>query len=158
MRLKIALLTLSLALVPSIAGADLPNRGLTPGAVADTDSRVVCAPGYASAHRAVPYAERDAIYNEYGIPRGTRQASPRRGYRIDHLIPLEIGSANVPRNLWPQRYTDSKVEDRVEDALHEAVCYDHALTLQQAQAAIARDWMHTPVGLPRHDSDMGIRR
>ncbi|MFZ1125382.1 MAG: hypothetical protein WAN59_09635 [Candidatus Baltobacteraceae bacterium] len=148
MRLNVALLAFSLALVPAVAGADMPNRALTPGAVADTDPGVVCASGYASAHREVPYAERDAIYNEYGIPRGTRHASPRRGYRIDHLIPLEIGGANGPRNLWPQRYADSKGKDRVEDALHEAVCYAHTLTLEQAQAAIARDWTHTPVGLP----------
>lgn len=148
MRLNAAVLSFALAFVPALAGADMPNRALTPGAVADADLRVVCASGYASAHRKVPYAERDAIYNLYGIPRGTRSASPRRGYRLDHLVPLEIGGANVPQNLWPQRYADSRLKDRVEDALHEAVCYDHTLTLQQAQAAIARDWMHTPVGLP----------
>jgi hypothetical protein len=87
------------ALTPVIAGAAMPNVSLTPGAVADTDPRIVCAFGYASAHRDVPYAERDAIYREYGFPRVTRYASPRRGYRIDHLVPLELGGANDPRNL-----------------------------------------------------------
>jgi hypothetical protein len=37
---------------------------------------------------------------------------------------------------------------KVEDALHEAVCYRHTLTLAAAQAAIARNWTQTPVGLP----------
>jgi len=82
--------------------AVLPNAHLTPGAVADTDPTIVCTYGYARAHRNVPYAERDAVYSEYGIPRGTRSASPRRGYRIDHLVPLELGGANDVRNLWPQ--------------------------------------------------------
>lgn len=145
----IAVALVLLLCVSTLAQADMPNASLTPGAVAETDSRIVCAYGYASEHRKVPYAERDAVYREYGIPRGTRYASPRRGYRIDHLVPLELGGANTMRNLWPQRYADSKVKDRVEDALHTAVCYQHVLTLEQAQAAIARNWMHTPVGLPK---------
>lgn len=69
--------------VSTLVQADMPSASLTPGAVAETDSRVVCAHGYASEHRKVPYAERGAVYREYGIPRGTRYASPRRGYRID---------------------------------------------------------------------------
>jgi hypothetical protein len=145
-RLATAIVLVSCA--PALAWADMPNGSLTPGAVAETNSRVVCAFRYASSHRKVPYAERDAVYREYGIPRGTRYASPRRGYRIDHLIPLELGGANTMRNLWPQRYADSKVKDRVEDALHQAVCLEHTVTLQEAQTAIARDWRRTPVGLP----------
>ncbi len=134
--------------LPALALGDMPNPSLTPGAIAGTDPGTVCAYGYAAAHRKVPYSERDAVYREYGIARGTRYASPRRGYRIDHLVPLELGGANGMRNLWPQRLADSKRKDRVERDLHEAVCFAHTLTLLQAQTAIARDWTRTPVGLP----------
>jgi hypothetical protein len=149
-RLKDMTRTASLALAltlaaSSVAGAEtLPNASLTPGAVADTDTAIVCAYGYAREHRNVPYSERDAVYNEYGIPRGTRKGR----YRIDHLVPLELGGANDERNLWPQTFADSERKDRVESALHEAVCYQHTLTLKQAQAAIAHDWTRTPVGVP----------
>ncbi len=49
----------------------------------------------------------------------------------------------------PERYADFKVKDRVEERLQAAVCVEHTLTPQQAQAAIAHDWTHSPVGLPR---------
>jgi hypothetical protein len=71
---------------PGIAAADMPNRRLTPGAVADWNAAVVCAYDYTKTHRHVPYPVRDAVYREYGIPRGTRASSPRRGYVIDHLF------------------------------------------------------------------------
>jgi hypothetical protein len=121
--LRAAAIVVAVALLAAPAAADMPNPALTPGAVADRDATIVCAYGYARAHRNVPYAERDAVYREYGILRGTRSSSPRRGYRIDHLVPLEFGGANDVRNLWPQRFAESEVKDRVESALHEAVCY-----------------------------------
>jgi hypothetical protein len=55
-------------------------------------------------------------------PRGTRYASPRRGYRIYHLVPLELAGASDARNLWPQRLADNELKDRVEPGLHEEVC------------------------------------
>jgi hypothetical protein len=66
----------------------------------------------------------------------------------EHLVPLEIGGSNDVRNLWPQTLAASRAKDRVEDELHEAVCYRHTVTLASAQAAIARNWTATPVGLP----------
>jgi hypothetical protein len=72
----------------------MPNASLTPGAVAETGSRVVCAFGYAREHRKVLYAERDAAYREYGIPRGRRKASPPRGYRIDHRLYVRVVSTS----------------------------------------------------------------
>jgi len=133
-----------LALTSVAAGAwTLPNASTTPGAIASSNPAVVCQYGYAEAHRDVPYSVRDRVYNEYGIPRGHR-----KGLRIDHLVPLEIGGANDVRNLWPQSLGDSKRKDEVEDALRVAVCVSHTLTLASAQAAIARNWTATPVGLP----------
>jgi hypothetical protein len=138
--------TLLLAAIirPATACADMPDRRLTPGVVADANAAVVCAYDYAKTHRHVPYPVRDAVYREYGIPRGTRASSPRRGYVIDHLIPIEVGGSNAIGNLWPERRSDAKLKDRVENALHGAVCVDHTMTLRAAQAAMARDW-HTAV-------------
>jgi hypothetical protein len=145
MRKTLAALALSLtACATATAGAwTLPNASTTPGAIASSDPAVVCAHGYASDHRDVPYAVRDRVYNEYGIPRGHR-----KGLRIDHLIPLESGGSNDERNLWPQPLAESKRKDEVENALRVAVCVRHMLTLSEAQAAIARNWTATPVGLP----------
>lgn len=127
------------ALLSSAASADMPNHGITPGDVADRDSGLVCRLGEARRERNVPYRVRDRVYLAYGIPRGHRKGL----YRIDHLIPLELGGSNRPSNLWPQTYRDSKLKDRVEGELHEAVC-GGAMTLDAAQRAIAKDW-HTAV-------------
>jgi len=48
---------------------------------------------------------------------------------------FRLSCANDVQNLWPQTSADSEMKDRVE----------HTLTLQQARAAIARDWTRTPV-------------
>jgi hypothetical protein len=140
-----AALVLSLtACATAAAGAwTLPNASSTPGAIASSDPVVVCQYGYASAHRNVPYAVRDRVYLEYGIPRGHR-----KGLRIEHLVPLEIGGANDERNLWPQPLAESKRKDEVENGLRVAVCVRHTIPLAAAQAAIARNWTTTPVGLP----------
>lgn len=121
------------------AAAALPDRGLTPGGVLERDATHVCVVGNARRHRAVSYKIRDRVYLAYGIPRGHRKGL----YRIDHLIPLELGGSNDMRNLWPQPYGDSKLKDRVEGELHQAVC-SGAMPLDAAQRAIARDW-HTAV-------------
>jgi hypothetical protein len=117
----------------------MPIHAKTPGDVAQHSEAVVCRLGEARRERAVSYRTRDRVYLAYGIPRGHRKGL----YRIDHLIPLELGGSNRPSNLWPQTYADSKRKDRVEDELHEAVCTG-AMTLDAAQRAIARDW-HTAV-------------
>ncbi len=126
-----------IAAMPSFARADVPNHTITPGDVAQRDEAIVCRLGEARRERAVSYRTRDRVYLAYGIPRGRRKGL----YRIDHLIPLELGGSNRPSNLWPQTYADSKRKDRVEDELHAAVC-SGAMTLDAAQRAIAKDW-HT---------------
>ncbi|MBC5804245.1 MAG: HNH endonuclease [Candidatus Eremiobacteraeota bacterium] len=134
--------------------AQLPDRTRTPGAIVSSITATICRPGYAHAVRNVPYHVRDAVYTAYGIPRGHRTpgggyVGPRRGYVIDHLVPLELGGANSPRNLWPQPRAEAHAKDRVEDALHQAVCSGR-MGLVDAQQRIARNWQHavpTPLQL-----------
>ena len=126
----------------------MPDRTLTPGAISSSDPAVVCAYGYAKTQRP-PYDYRwrrfrASVFAAYGIP---HERWPE--YTIDHLVPLEVGGAGIDlRNVWPEPRAEAKRKDEVEDALHQAVCYDHTMTLRDAQAAVARDWTHTPVGLP----------
>jgi hypothetical protein len=94
----------------------------------------ICALGYAHAHRKVPYRVRDLVYDRYGLPRGSR-----RGYVIDHLVPLELGGTNAIANLWPQTSAAAHRKDRDEDRLHAEVCAG-AISLAAARAEMLRLW------------------
>jgi hypothetical protein len=94
----------------------------------------VCAPGYAQAHRHVDRTTRDRAYAHAGIPRGQR-----RGWTLDHIIPLELGGTNDLANLAPQPRAEAKAKDRDENRLHRAVCSGR-MTLAQARAEITRRW------------------
>ena len=145
----------------------LPNAAITPGAVGPEAGTApafaaVCTRGFSRTirHRYDPEWRRyrTAIFRAYGLPHGVW-----RDYTIDHLVPLELdgrpfglyaNGAPDLRNVWPEPKAEAIEKDAVEDALHAAVCYRRGyrgqhLSLQDAQAAIARDWTRTPVGLPR---------
>jgi hypothetical protein len=150
----------SFAIAPSIAVASwtLPNSSTTPGAVGSADVRSVCVHGYSRTVRPAYTPAwrrfRTSVFHAYGIP---HDQWPR--YTIDHLIPLGLGGAPEDlRNVWPEPKAEAKRKDEVEDALIIAVCYRHTMQIGQAQAAIARDWTSTPVGLPairQHDYRSG---
>ena len=107
----------------------------TPGAYdASATANAVCTLGYARRHRNVPYRIRDRVYTAYGLARGHR-----RGYIIDHLIPLELGGTNAVANLRPQPRPESKRKDRDEDRLHDEVCSGQ-ITLAAARAEMIRLW------------------
>lgn len=124
----------------------LPDKACTPGAI---DPRVkqnniyttICRSGYTSKVRPpVSYTNALKISQiaAWGLP-GTKL-----NYEEDHLIPLSIGGApRDPRNLWPEPWKGSlnAVEkDDVEFKVYRAVC-DRKVTLAQAQAAFADNWM-----------------
>jgi len=116
----------------AVAAAATPDPAKTPGATngAVTQATVtatICIKGYASSVRSVTNATKQQVFAAYGISR-----SAERGYVIDHLIPLEVGGANVVANLWPEPKAESKVKDKEENALHTDVCRGD-LTLADAQ-------------------------
>ena len=134
----IAGLSVLLLISPAVAG-DLPDPGLTPGAVMTTDAAVVCTPGYAKSVRHVSGKVKAQVYVEYGI------TSHRPGeYEVDHLISLELGGSNDIKNLWPESYQtepwNAHVKDKLEDRLHGLVCTGR-MRLEDAQQEIARDWI-----------------
>ncbi|HEX4113615.1 MAG TPA: hypothetical protein VH020_13865 [Stellaceae bacterium] len=119
------------------AVAALPDPALTPGAVATRDVVRICAPGYARAARHTSEALKVAIYAAYKM-------APQTGhYVIDHLIPLELGGADVAANLWPENEQthggNARDKDRLENFLHREVCAGR-ISLRQAQGEIAGNW------------------
>lgn len=130
-----------------VASDALPDSDCTPGAVfPDITREQVCTAGYASQVRDVPESVKDQVYSEYGI------TSHEPGqYEVDHLISLELGGSNSIANLWPEP-ADPRPgfheKDQVENYLHSRVC-DGALSLQEAQSLIARDWFKVYEGMPK---------
>ena len=125
----------------SAAAADdliRPDPTLTPGATLPVTAADVCRPGYAVRH--LDGRTKAKVYREYGIERKSGY------YEIDHLISLSLGGSNDIRNLWPQSYEAAPwgagAKDRLEERLHELVC-SGAITLQDAQEALAEDWVET---------------
>jgi hypothetical protein len=79
------------------------------------------------------------VYREYDLENHQPGA-----YEIDHLIEIALGGSNDIKNLWPQSLDETKpwnakVKDRLERRLHQLVCIDRALSLHDAQEAIASD-------------------
>src|SRR5262245_25813168 len=51
---------------------------------------------------------RAAFMRQTGYPKG------RKGYVVDHIIPLECGGADVPSNMQWQSVQEAKIKDRTE--------------------------------------------
>lgn len=116
----------------------LPNRRLTPGAVATHSLAVICRTP-TSSRRQVSDATKAQVYARYGLP------VEHGAWEIDHLIPLELGGAvNDPRNLWAEPGATpgghgSYDKDTVENHLNALVC-NGKTTLAAAQHTMATDW------------------
>jgi hypothetical protein len=115
-----------------------PDPRLTLGAALTTDLSAICQPGYTKTVRHTSGKLKALVYREYGIDK-------RDGhYEVDHLIPLEVGGADVRENLWPESWDtepwNAHVKDRLENYLHEAVCAGR-MPIQEAQREIAQDWI-----------------
>ncbi len=119
----------------------LPDPRCTPGAVdpAVTQGNLrstICHPGYTKTVR--PSSSQtsrfkfEVAYPAYGVPHAKKT-------ELDHLVSLELGGANDAVNLWPESPPTPNPKDKVENALHAAVC-DGKVTLKAAQNAIAANW------------------
>jgi len=125
----------------------LPDSACTPGAIfADATTDQICKPGYSSQVRNVPDSEKNQVYAEYNITHHTAGE-----YEVDHLISLELGGSNDIANLWPEPAEPRPgfhEKDKVENYLHQQVC-DGAMSLPDAQAQIANDWMAVYQKMPK---------
>jgi hypothetical protein len=152
MRLIIAAgVFLGICLVSIIAAAaDLawpthPNPALTPGKLATTDVREVCAMNgdlsYSQRHRVTPHELKSWVFREYGIE--PPQGAARGEWEIDHLIPLCLGGADEAANLWPQHEATYRAKDRLEVRACREVCAGR-LSLSDAQGWFLGDWAAVP--------------
>ena len=107
----------------------VPNPKLTPGRVARTEKE----------RRGVTIKLEQKVFARYRLP-----WSRRAEFKIDHLIPSELGGADTIDNLWPQSvrarpYGADRKELLVEVLLEKV--RTGKMTLAQAQEEISRDWI-----------------
>jgi len=114
-----------------------PDPRLTPGAVITSDPAVFCHAGYSRTVRHTSGRVKHDVYRAYGIDRRSGH------YEMDHLIPLALGRADVPANLWPEDFDtewNAETKDRLEWRLVQLVCHG-SVAVEQAQHDIAADWI-----------------
>jgi hypothetical protein len=120
-------------------GATLNDLKATPGDTLDVSLDELCTSGYTQGVRNVPSAAKKQACAAYGV---APEHCNGKEYEIDHLISLELGGSNDPKNLWPQPYQPkpgAREKDRLENWLHKQVC-DGTISLADAQQEIANDW------------------
>ena len=116
----------------------LPDPACTPGAGLPIALDVLCVRGYTTTVRppttyTTPLKRR--LMAAYGVG-----DQPLSAFELDHLVPLEIGGDPTdPANLWPERLSDARLKDQVENAARRAVCRGE-LDLTDAQTMMATDW------------------
>lgn len=107
----------------------LPNPKLTPGRVAQSDKD----------RSGVTVAMEQKVFARYRLPWASRAA-----FKIDHLIPLELGGADTIDNLWPQSLRARPYGPERKELLTEVMLRRIAkreMTLEEAQEQIRRDWI-----------------
>lgn len=130
-----------------VLAGDLPSPDLTPGVTnpevtQESVDNTICVKGWTKTIRPpASYTNKlkKAQLGRYDYP----DQNPKH-YEEDHLIPLELGGHPTSgANLWPQSWTSqwsAKEKDQLENTLKRLVCA-HQLSLQEAQRAIATDWI-----------------
>lgn len=120
----------------------LPDPALTPGDVRTTDMHAVCDDRHTRQFRHWSRAQADRVLEEYGLPPGPYS----REHEIDHLVPLNLGGADVDANLWPEPRRsiepvwNAERKDRLEWTMADLVCSGQ-LDLHVAQEAIRANWI-----------------
>jgi hypothetical protein len=130
-RLFIPLLTGFLICAESALAQEalLPNPKLTPGRVANHDKD----------RAGVTLAMEQKVFARYRLPWASRPA-----FKIDHLIPVELGGADTIDNLWPQSLRARPYGAERKELLAEVFRLKIArgqMTLAQAQEQIGKDWI-----------------
>jgi len=130
-KLFLAIATLALAVAADGLAQEplVPNPKLTPGRVSRTDKE---------RSGVTPEMERK-LFARYRLP-----WSRRAEFKIDHLIPQELGGADTIDNLWPQSIRARPYGADRKELLAEVFLAKIAkgqITLAQAQEEIQRDWI-----------------
>ena len=123
------IIVLGLAAVSQAEDAMLPDPKLTPGKLARVGTP----------HHELGEALERKVFKRYRIP-----WSRRAEFRIDHLIPVELGGADSIDNLWPQSLEVKPYDAERKDLLARrllALIGAGKITLVQAQEEIRKDWI-----------------
>ena len=118
----------------------LPDPQMTPGDVLPGVSKEqVCQPDYGHDIGPISQERGQQVLLAYRLLNTDPGA-----YKIDHLIPLALGGSNKITNLWPLARNaepwNAYVKDVFERKLHTMICTG-GLSLQEVQAALAKDWI-----------------
>lgn len=130
-RITLAALLIFAFLPAPVQAADdlLPNPKLTPGRIARKDKD----------RNGVTEEMERRVFDRYHIPWRRRPE-----FKVDHLIPIELGGADVIENLWPQsRFARPYSVERKELLTRRLLASIAAgkMTLEQAQKEISEDWI-----------------
>ena len=107
----------------------LPNPKLTPGKVARKDKD----------RNGVTEEMERKVFDRYHIPWRRRPE-----FKVDHLIPAELGGADTIDNLWPQSLYTKPYNAQRKELLTQRLLARIAsgeMTLAQAQKEIREDWI-----------------
>jgi hypothetical protein len=136
--MTIAALALAAILAAQPAPTPHRNYAMTPGAITAATTEQVCKPGYATSVRPSS-SKAAALKRDRMAAYGIAGADPS-AYQLDHVVSLELaGTPTDPRDLWPEPIAIARQKDKVENALHTAVC-SGLLPLWKAQACEAFSW------------------
>jgi hypothetical protein len=113
-----------------------PNLQVTPGVVDVRDVGELCQQPKRSTHPPIPTSWDQAIYSGYNI-----SLKDQGKYRLDYLVPLQLGGAQAQANLWPMslRGVGFHEKQRLNARLRIIVCQGQ-IPLDQAQHDVAADW------------------
>ena len=144
---RISFCICALAACLGAAAGDLPDQGMTPGALnpdvrQDNIQSTVCVKGFTKTIRPPAYVT-NKLKRKQIADYGYANTDPR-DYEEDHLVALSIGGApRDARNLWPQPRKSAwsaAQKDQLEFVLYKMVCANE-IALAQAQLAMANDWI-----------------
>lgn len=134
----IAALALSAILAAQPAPVVHRSYAMTPGAISQATAEQVCTPGYATSVR--PSSSEMAKLKRQSMAAYHIAGADPSAYQEDHVVSLELaGAPRDPHNLWPQPIAIARQKDKVENALHTAVCSGR-LSLRAAQQCEAFNW------------------
>ena len=135
---SVAILIVCSLVLNGAARADEAELPLNPAVTQATITDTVCVPGWTKSIR--PYVREMRIIKAEMLAAIGESHEHRNRFQLDHRIPLALRGATIDRrNLMQQPMAIALEKDAIERCLAVAVC-DGKLALDEARAAIWRDW------------------
>jgi hypothetical protein len=118
-------------------GVSYPKKSLSPGAVATTDTNVVCNLKPAAAAHPIPPSLQQSVLGSYGYS----NPSVQNKYLVTFVVPLSLGGAMTQANIWPAAVQGTGFFEliQLDHILKLQVCR-RFITLKQAQRALEFNW------------------